>query len=206
MSKPLFIIIAGPNGAGKSTSSETILKTYGVKAFDWDAEFYKNWGRCDFDPIVENGARERTTEMFEEHLEKAFSEKENVAYETNFHIDDHFEREQLAKDKGFETALIFFFVDDTETCNQRVKIRYDSGGHFVNEKTVKYRWEEGLKRLNKALTEFHQVLIFNTSNDFKIELDAIIANSKLLIWDDKSKLPTHLPNIKYLEKTKLDNI
>jgi predicted ABC-type ATPase len=198
MSKPFFFIIAGPNGAGKSTSSTAILKRYGVKAFDWDAEFYSTWKRFGYDPAVENGVKDSTTEKFEEHLKKAFKEGIHVAYETNFHTDFHFKREELARKNGFETILIFFLVDNIITCNERVQERYDLGGHFVEPKTVKYRWEEGLKRLNKALTKFNQVHLFDTSEDYNIEFKVLIENQKLSMWDDKSikELSEYIPDLK----------
>jgi predicted ABC-type ATPase len=195
MSKLLFLIIAGPNGAGKSTASKAMLKAYGVEAFDWDFEFYKLWKKFGFDPAVENGVKDRTTELFNEHLNEALKDGRSVAYETNFHIDYHFEREQLAKEKGFDTVLYFFFVEHTDICDKRVKLRHGLGGHFVDKKTVAHRWKEGLKRLNIAIETFDQVLIFDTSNDYEINSLAIVLNHELISWvpDDISELQKHLP-------------
>lgn len=179
MSKPKFFIIAGPNGAGKSTSSKEILKQYGIEAFDWDAEFYNLWSRFSYDPAVEKGVKDRTTELFNEHLDKALEEGRNVAYETNFHIDYHFRREQQAKEKGFETVLYFFFVENTDVCNERVQLRHELGGHFVDVKTIEHRWKEGLNRLNKALLSFDQVLIFDTTEDYNINFIAAIWKKEL---------------------------
>lgn len=200
MSKPLFIIVAGPNGAGKSTSSKKILEDYGIEAFDWDAEFYKLWSRFSFDPAVEKGVKDRTTELFNEHIDNAFSEGSSVAYETNFHIDYHFDRERLAKEKGFETMLYFFFVDSIDVCNERVKLRYDFGGHFVDKSTVAFRWREGLKRLNRAISLFDQVLIFDTSEDYTITLLAIIDFNHPIMIIDHVVLLRELPYLKELSK------
>lgn len=198
MSKPKFFIIAGPNGAGKSTSSKEMLKQYGIEAFDWDAEFYKLWSRFGYDPAVEKGVKDRTTELFNEHLDKALEEGKDVAYETNFHIDYHFEREGLAKQKGFETVLYFFFVESTDICNKRVRLRHDLGGHFVDEKTVVFRWNEGLSRLNKALSTFDEVFIFDTSKDYEISCLAVVLNKALISYvpDEITELKKHLPSLK----------
>jgi len=47
-SQTQLFIIAGPNGAGKSTISEELLKSFKIKAFDWDKEFYAKWSEFVF--------------------------------------------------------------------------------------------------------------------------------------------------------------
>ena len=198
-SNPELIIIAGPNGAGKSTTSKDILSKYGVKAFDWDAEFYKQWGdKYNFDPAVEQGVRDATTDKFEHHIEEALKTKTNVAYETNFHVDSHFKRAEKAKQQGFNTTIIFFFVDNLNTCNARVNERYSFGGHYVDPKTVEYRWVEGLKRLNTALLTFDRVFIYDTTEDYEVASVAVVWEKELLSWSpsEVDKIAQYLPNLK----------
>lgn len=68
MSDKFFIIISGPNGAGKSTISKEILKPYQIKSFDWDVQFYNNWRKFDFDPVIVDGIINKTNVDFEDHL------------------------------------------------------------------------------------------------------------------------------------------
>lgn len=200
-SNPELIIIAGPNGAGKSTTSKEILSRFGVQAFDWDAEFYHLWGnKFNFDPAVEQGVRNVTTEKFEQHIRDAFKNKTNVSYETNFHVASHFKRAERAKKEGFNTILIFFFVDDIKICNSRVDQRHLLGGHYVDPLTVKHRWSEGLKRLNDALLKFDSVFIYDTSLDYEIEDIAIIKGKEIISYNSSNidKVKKHLPNLEML--------
>lgn len=116
--KPKFLIVAGPNGAGKSTSSKHFLKEYGISAFDWDAELDKTWKKYSYDPIVADGIKDSTTDKFNDYIQQGINSNKNTAYETNFHTEFHFDLKKKAEQKGFETVLIFFYVDSTDTCEK----------------------------------------------------------------------------------------
>jgi len=182
MSNKHFIVIAGPNGAGKSTSSKRIVEEYGIEAFDWDKHFYDHWKRFDYDTneTLIQGCKNIATEEFEEHLATAFKLSNHVAYETNFHVDSHFIRNTKAKELGYTTTLIFFLINSPDICEQRVALRVKDGGHYVDRKTIDYRFGKGLENLNRAILEFNRVIIYNTSIDYKIELAALIINQEML--------------------------
>lgn len=126
------------------------------------------------------GCKDVATEEFENHITAAFNQNNNVAYETNFHVESHFNRNKIAKDLGYTTTLIFFLINSPSICERRVALRVKTGGHFVDRKTIDLRFEKGLINLNKAVLEFDRVIIYDTSTDYKIELIALIANQRML--------------------------
>ncbi len=82
-----------------------------------------------------NGAGKSTTskrilEEFERYISTAFKLGENVAYETNLHINSHFIRNAKARELGYTTALIFFLINCPDICEQRVALRVKDGGQF----------------------------------------------------------------------------
>lgn len=197
MSNQLFVI-AGPNGAGKSTSSAEILKKYNITAFDWDFEFYSVWKKFDFDPLVEEGVRSKTSEKLQQLINKSLASKQSFSYETNFHQEYSFEIAHHAKEKGFETNLIFLLVDAIDICIKRVEKRYNSGGHFVDEKTIENRFFLGLKNLNVAIEYFDNIFLFDTSIDYKVKSVLTVRNKEIIRL--KHPIPQsvieHLPNLK----------
>jgi len=201
MSEKHFIVIAGPNGAGKSTTSKGILQMYQIEAFDWDKHFEHYWKSFSYDsnPTLIRGISDRVTNEFEEHLETAFKHNKSVAYETNFHTDFHFVRNTKAKALGYRTSIVFFLVKSPDICEHRVAMRVEQGGHYVDRKTIDYRFEKGLENLNKAILEFDAVLLLNSSKDFQIERAAMIVEGKVISVsnDFPSELKSKLSNIKF---------
>jgi predicted ABC-type ATPase len=199
MFKKHFIIIAGPNGAGKSTSSKGILKEYQIEAFDWDKHFENYWKSFSYDsnPTLIHGISDRVTSEFEEHLNTAFNQAKNVAYETNFHTDFHFTRNTKAKTLGYRTSLIFFLISSPDICEHRVAMRVSQGGHYVDRATIDYRFNKGLENLNKAVLEFDAVLILDSSKDFQIEVAAMITDGKVITISNNfpKELKSRLSNI-----------
>lgn len=104
-----LIIIAGPNGAGKSTTSAGLLEQFRITAFDFDKEYYSRWAQFDFDPLVSQGARESTADLFIELQLDAIKGGKSFSFETNFNNADlllpHINR---FRENGYEIELIFF--------------------------------------------------------------------------------------------------
>ena len=49
-----------------------------------------------------------------------------------------------AKERGFETILLFFWLNSVELAIERVKIRVLEGGHDIPLETIKRRYDRGL--------------------------------------------------------------
>ena len=194
---PEFIVIAGPNGAGKSTTSKNLLKPLGIEAFDWDKEFHTRWKAFGFDPAVIEGIREKVNSDFLDHIEKAFSQRQSVAFETNFHSSYNLDLATNARNRSYRCTLYFLALSDPEIAIDRVAERVKRGGHNVDKSTIHQRFKDGLGLLDeKAINFFDRVFIYNSSSVFKLQL--VFENKKLIYKDDdlEFRIFNRLPNIK----------
>lgn len=157
---PTLTIIAGPNGAGKSTHSKELLSDTGIEAFDFDKEFYAVWSRFSFDPLVEQGAINRTHELYIERRDSALAERRDFAFETNYHTAEVLNVVNNFKASGYWVELIFVCLESPEMAMERVKDRVKKGGHSVDEGTIRSRFESGLKRLDNTFEQFDLVTIY----------------------------------------------
>jgi len=162
---PVLTIIAGPNGAGKSTHSKELLSESGIEAFDFDKEFYAIWGQFSFDPAIEQGAYNRAQERYLERRTEALDQDKSFAFETNYHTDDLLRVIDLFKSKGYRTELIFICLETPELAIERVKQRVLKGGHFVDEATIKTRFDSGLRLLDKTFQKFDLVTIYRSEQN-----------------------------------------
>ncbi|MEM6814085.1 MAG: zeta toxin family protein [Bacteroidota bacterium] len=162
------MIIAGPNGAGKSTFSQALLSThYGIPyAFDWDKLFYQRWSAYGSDPAVKEGVRNSVNETFQTQLEESFSNKISFAYETNFQDQFNIDVIVQANQLGFETRVLFLMLDSPEIAIERVDQRVKEGGHFVEEDTIRFRFEKGLTLLDNYFDLPGKIRLFDTSTNW----------------------------------------
>ena len=72
---------------------------------------------------------------------------------------------QTAKEKGFETTLVFVSVGDADTAVDRVRMRHAMGGHSVPEDDIKRRFERGLENLPEAIKHVDKAKILDNSGD-----------------------------------------
>ncbi len=173
-SAPTLFIVAGPNGAGKTSLSNDILKKHKVEAFDWDFEYDQFWAEFNYDSdrTIKESARERATEKFISLYHAALKEKRNFAFEANFHLKEHVDWAQKAKQAGHHIVLIFMYMKSVELCIERVVERVKYGGHHVEELDIRKRYSKGLQHLNEYFSIFDNVIIFDASLTWEI---AIIA-------------------------------
>ncbi len=48
---------------------------------------------------------------------------------------------------GYDTNMIYLTLNDVDHSIDRVKQRVSTGGHFVDENSIRFNFEEGLKNL-----------------------------------------------------------
>jgi predicted ABC-type ATPase len=172
-------VIAGPNGAGKSTNSKVLLDLYGIAAFDYDFEFYNSWKKFSYDPLVENGIRERTNKLFVSRKDHSLKTKSSFGFETNYHLATSTEIVKEFGEAGFTTEIIFIALESAEMALERVAHRVAKGGHFVDELTIRQRFTQGLQQFDATFHYYdfvtlylseqnHQKLIFTLSPKLKI--------------------------------------
>ena len=106
---------------------------------------------------------------FYSHMNSGFSSGISVSFETNYHADVSSYIDQ-ASASGFVSRLIFIGLKDVELAKARVTQRVESGGHFVNDKTIKERYFNGLKNLDTSFFRYDRFSIIESFSDYKSKL------------------------------------
>ncbi|GGG65456.1 zeta toxin family protein [Epilithonimonas arachidiradicis] len=160
MKEQNLYIISGCNGAGKTTASFTILpEILDCKEFVNADEIAK--GLSPFQP--EKVALESGRIMLN-RIDELFSQNENFAFETTLATKIYKQKIIKAKEQGYNTTLLFFWLKNPELAIERVKIRVKEGGHYIPEDVIKRRYYNGIFNLfNIYLSIVNQTLIFDNS-------------------------------------------
>ena len=160
MKEQNLYIIAGCNGAGKTTASFTILpEILDCKEFVNADEIAK--GLSPFQP--EKVAFESGRIMLN-RIDELFSQNENFAFETTLATKTYKQKILKAKEQGYNTTLLFFWLKNPELAIERVKIRVKEGGHHIPEDVISRRYYNGILNLfNIYLPIVNQTLIFDNS-------------------------------------------
>lgn len=136
-------IIAGCNGAGKTTASFTILpEIIECKEFVNADEIAK--GLSPFQP--EKVAFEAGRIMLH-RINTLLNDNESFAFETTLSARSYKHTIQEAKQKGYTTTLLFFWLQTVELAKERVKIRVSEGGHNIEPDVIERRYFKGIKNL-----------------------------------------------------------
>lgn len=179
-----LIVIAGCNGAGKSTYAFSFLRE-GLTSFDFDKLYLQTCNSLQDSDIMDEIATNIVSEKFEEEVYEAISRNNDFCYETNFDaIPLHWPK--IFKEHGYMLNLVFFCLESQQIARERVKIRFEFNGRFVDEETIDYKWKEGYKNVNEYFSFFDKILIVDNSvdnNNYKnivqIENNQIIAFEKI---------------------------
>lgn len=160
MSEKNLYIIAGCNGAGKTTASFTILpEILDCKEFVNADEIAK--GLSPFQP--EKVAFEAGRIMLK-RIDELFNNEENFAFETTLATRTYKQKILKAKQQGYNTILLFFWLKNPDLAKERVKLRVKEGGHNIPPEVIERRYFNGIKNLfDIYLSIVDQVLIFDNS-------------------------------------------
>ncbi|MBP9152514.1 MAG: zeta toxin family protein [Flavobacteriales bacterium] len=163
---PKLTIIAGCNGSGKSTFAKSFL-TSDVASFDYDKLYLKNYDSLLDSDFREEMAKNMTTTAFENAANDAIQSKTDFCYETNFDTHPIYWAEKF-REAGFTLNLIFFCLERQEIARKRIEVRTENKGHFVNNKTIDFKWKAGYKNANLYYGFFDNVLIVDNSKHNEI--------------------------------------
>lgn len=141
MTEKNLFIIAGCNGAGKTTASFTILpEIIECREFVNADEIAK--GLSPFQPgkvAVEAGR------IMLKRINELLSTDESFAFETTLSTRSYKNKIIEAKQKGYTTVLLFFWLDSVELAKERVKTRVAEGGHNIDPEVIERRYYKGIK-------------------------------------------------------------
>jgi predicted ABC-type ATPase len=143
MSQPHLWLIAGANGVGKTTYAfKTVPALTGSVHFINLDEIAKGLA-----PLAPQTARMRAGRVAFGAIEEMIVERQSFSLETTLAGAAQHQVIANAKNAGYQTHLLFFFVDHVEICLERIKRRVAEGGHFVPEADARRRFVRGLKNL-----------------------------------------------------------
>jgi len=202
---PELFIITGSNGAGKSSIGPNYLPQ-GIRdrgpVFDGDKLFVEKrkdlWRTIKSHKECAKLAYTFVTETFEHLVETALATNQDFAYEGHFTNEATWNIPRRFREAGYAIHLIFLGLQDTTLSELRVVDRAQSGGHYVDPRTVADNFYGNLEKLNQHYGMFQTVQIIDTSGTEHVVL-AVIENGSPTIAVAAATLPTwfrdHLSSI-----------
>ncbi len=194
---PNLYIIAGCNGAGKTTASLTVLpEMLNCQEFLNADEIAKG-----LSPINPERASIDAGRIMLQQIDKLIQNREDFAFEATLSSKNFIAIIKKAKQYGYMTTLIFFWLDSPDLAIARVKTRVTEGGHDVPTHVIIRRYYAGLRNLFDLYIPLCDYwMIFDKSKlasdliaegyslkDVDIKNYSIFAKIKLTAQDDKEK-------------------
>ena len=140
---PNLYIIAGCNGAGKTTASYTILpEMLSCKEFVNADEIARGLSPFQPDTVSFHAGR-----LMIERIDLLIEQNVDFAIETTLTTLSYQSTIKLARAKGYNITLLFFWLNDVNLAIERVKTRVVEGGHNIPEEVIIRRYKKGLKNL-----------------------------------------------------------
>lgn len=135
---PELHVLAGPNGVGKTTGYDFIVPkgTGYINADIIAKEIKEKAGGLNIQDIANGEA----SKFFFEKISK----RETFGFETNLSDLETYKTLMAVQNTGYKVVIYFLAIDDVETCVDRVMLRVQQGGHFVNPEIVRQRYTNGL--------------------------------------------------------------
>jgi predicted ABC-type ATPase len=140
---PNLYIIAGCNGAGKTTASFTVLPEM------LDCEEFINADEIarGLSPLNPDKAAIEAGRIMLAKIEKLLLNQQDFAFETTLSSKSYANTIRKAKEFGYQTTLVFFWLDTVELAIERVKTRVIEGGHNIPNHVIVRRYYSGLNNL-----------------------------------------------------------
>lgn len=153
-------LIAGCNGAGKTTASYTILpEILHCKEFVNADEIAK--GLSPFQPETVGIEAGR---IMLNRINDLLARNESFAFETTLATRSYVQKIKIAQAQGYHVTLLFFWLQNVEMAQERVKIRVQEGGHNIPKDVIERRYILGIKNLfNLYLPIVDEALIFDNT-------------------------------------------
>lgn len=167
MNKTLTIV-AGANGSGKTTFALEFCRVHNLAFINAD-EIAKSLDPQDITRYKVSAGKQ----FFDRFAELIGGENPFVIEST---LSGGYLQRLIAqaKDRGFAVSLIYLFVENPQSCIDRIQIRVLNGGHFVPAADVVRRYHRS-KRLfwerYRALCDAW-FLYYNANEDFELVADS----------------------------------
>ncbi len=99
-----------------------------------------------------------------ERINELLESKENFAFETTLATKSYKSILLLARERGYNVTILFFWLQNVDLAIERVKTRVLEGGHSIDSDVIKRRYKRGIKNLFEIyLPIADEVMIFDNS-------------------------------------------
>ncbi|MDO4224252.1 MAG: zeta toxin family protein [Acinetobacter sp.] len=185
-SNNLAIFYCGTNGAGKTTLRGFNKDTVQIVI---DSDHIAMQINPENPRLADSQAGRKAIELFK------FAIKQQISFsmESTLSGNSILQRIKQAKEKGFYIRLNYVGVNDPDINVKRVKARVASGGHFVDEATIRNRYDISLQNLIKILPLCDEVYIYDNSEE-QPNLVFHLRENELTQWVEK--LPKWCENLR----------
>jgi predicted ABC-type ATPase len=140
---PKLYIRAGCNGAGKTTASYTVLpEMLDCKEFVNADEIAR--GLSPFNP---EGVAIEAGRLMLRRIRELIADGQDFAFETTLATRSYAGFVREAQALGYSVTLVFFWLQTPEMAIERVACRVASGGHRIDETTIRRRYAKGIHNL-----------------------------------------------------------
>ncbi|MDY4593817.1 MAG: hypothetical protein SO424_01940 [[Pasteurella] aerogenes] len=160
--KSLAIFYCGTNGAGKST-----LRSFNRDFVQIviDSDHIAMQINPDNPRLADIEAGRKAIELFK------FAIRHNISFsmESTLSGKSILQRMEVAK-RNFYTRLNYVGVDDPKINIARVKARVKAGGHFIDEETIKRRYQISRENLIQAILLNDETFIYDNSSPPGLEI------------------------------------
>lgn len=163
---PRLYVISGCNGAGKTTASYTMLpEMLDCREFVNADEIAK--GLSPFNP--ESVAIEAGRLMLS-RIRELIGDGVDFAFETTLATRSYTGFIKEAKQKGYQVTLLFFWLNSPELAVERVNMRVASGGHCIDEDTIRRRYKKGIRNLFALYMDIcdYWLIVDNSKSPYEI--------------------------------------
>ena len=157
---PNVFCFGGPNGAGKTTLALKLLPALGVRHFVNADLIAKGLAPLDVSLAQLSAGR-----LMLQRIEDLKQSRESFGFESTFASHSATRMLKEFAEVGWTTHLNFIYLESAELAIERVAVRVQSGGHFVEEETVRRRYIKGLKQLKAVLAKIDRWAIYDNSGD-----------------------------------------
>lgn len=163
--RPQYIVFAGVNGAGKSTLYRSGLwqrdEADSVFARVNPNEILKKSGADPFSLKAQIAAGKKAIEQAEKHLEK----RESFNQETTLTGRTALMRMKRAREAGYEIRLHYVGVQSPDIAIERIRHRASVGGHFIEEKDVRRRFDNSLFNFARCLEFCDETRVYDNTDE-----------------------------------------
>ena len=141
MKNPIVHMLGGPNGAGKTTVAFSIMPEL-INCYEYINADAIASALSPFKPgEVSIDAGRLMLTRIRELAEK----RQDFAFESTMASRSFAPFLRACKTMGYEIHLVYIWLKSPDLAVARVAQRVESGGHFVEEKTIRNRYSHGLR-------------------------------------------------------------